>query len=154
MIAAPLAGPAAPLVATFGLSLSAIFGLNTVFWGAHFVGIEGAVPIQDPEILRRTHYIDILRIFQKIMEKTSPQQAEIMKSRLQSLIPDTGYPSLEVFSSPKNRPVLDDFNLNGFLQYLQHRYAEISMCIPSLLDPTFSPLREALQGCNQLPGSP
>jgi len=155
LIAAPFAGPFAPLVFGIGATVSSVYAVATVMHGAQMVGIaDVSIKANDPEILRRNLYIEFLKVVQKIMEQTSTQQAEIMKSRLQSLIPDTGYPSLEAFSTIKNRPVLDDLNLDGFLQYLLNRYAERSMCIPALLSPKISPLREALQGCNQLPSSP
>ena len=91
-----------------------------------------------------------LETIQEIIEKISPQEALILKIRRESLAPSC-LNAFKSISHPLNRANLAGLNLHNVMTHLENRYLDIALCVAPLLNSTFSPLREALQGCKMLP---
>jgi hypothetical protein len=108
--------------------------LPKVIWNSGSESEEMRNLIQQKTILNR---------FQTVLERISPDQAAILTARNEDLSPSC--------LAPANRPSFDHLDLSHVFNYLKDRFAEIALCAP-LLNLTASPLREALQGCNRLPG--
>ena len=84
------------------------------------------------------------------IEKISPQEFLVLKQRKESLVPLCRNFFLEL-NNPLNRANLAGLNLQNILNHLENRYLDLALCVAPLLNSTFSPLHEALQGCNMLP---
>ena len=80
----------------------------------------------------------LLRRFQKLIEKVAPVSAQILNTRKQSL------------GNGSNRPVLSGIDLKSVFDYLNYRFEEAAFCILPLLNSSYSPLKEAMLGCNMV----
>ncbi len=135
-----------------GMTFSGPLALLVAFAGTGLLlkALIDSPPTQSLETACRNEQ-SRLESIQMIVEKTAPEEVQILKNRRESLAPTCFVLLPDSLHQPINRANLAGLNLRTVLSYLENRYLEIALCSAPLLNATFSPLREALQGCNMLP---